>query len=186
MLKTTIAGLRARKLRVLTTSLAVLLGVAFMAGSLVLTDTIGKTFDNLFADIYSGTDAFVRGKATVEGEFGDERSRIPTAVVTDVGAVPGVAVAEGSIQGYTQIVGSDGKALGNPGMGAPTFGGNWPTDQRLNPFNVVDGHEPKAADEVVIDKKSAADGKLAVGDKTTVLVKTGAEPVTIAGIAKFG
>src|SRR3954468_7738748 len=113
MLKTTIAGLRARQLRVLPPSLAVLLGVAFMAGSLVLTDTIGKTFDNLFADIYSGTDASVRGKSTIEGEAGEQRSRIPMAVVTDVAAVPGVAAAEGSIQGYTQIVGSDGKALGN-------------------------------------------------------------------------
>src|SRR3954463_4588013 len=123
MLKTAIAGLRHRKLRVLTTSIAVLLGVAFMCGSLVLTDTIGKTFDNLFADIYSGTDASVRGKSTIEGEAGEQRPRIPTAVVADVAAVPGVAAAEGSIQGYTQIVASNGKALGNPGMGAPTFGG---------------------------------------------------------------
>ena len=187
MLKTTIAGLRARKLRVFTTSIAVLLGVAFMAGSLVLTDTIGRTFDQLFADVNAGTDAFVRGKAKIQNEMGDDsRNRIETVVVDQVAAVDGVAVAEGTIQGYAQIVGKDGKALGNPGQGAPTLGGNWTDNPDLNPFDLASGRAPRAADEVVLDRASALAGKLDVGDSTTVLVKTGPEPVTVVGIAKFG
>jgi putative ABC transport system permease protein len=187
VIHTTIAGLRARKLRVLTSSIAVLLGVAFMAGSLVLTDTIAKTFDDLFADVSAGTDAYVRGTASIESEMGDDsRARIAAPLVGKVAAVDGVAVAEGVVQGYTQIVGADGKALGNPGQGAPTFGGNWSATDDLNPFDIVDGRAPRAADEVVIDKLSADKGHLAVGDRTTVLVKTGAEPVVVSGIAKFG
>jgi putative ABC transport system permease protein len=187
MLKTTIAGLRARKLRVLTTSFAVLLGVAFMAGSLVLTDTIGKTFDSMFADIYDGTDAYVRGQASIKGEMGDDsRTRLDTSTLAAVQDVDGVAVAEPTVQGYTQIVGKDGKAIGNPNMGAPTFGGNWSDTDALNPFTVVDGREPRADDEVVIDKLSADRGKLSVGDATTVLTKVGSVPVKVVGITKFG
>jgi putative ABC transport system permease protein len=187
VLRTTIAGLRARKLRVFTTSFAVLLGVAFMAGSLVLTDTIGKTFDELFADINAGTDAYVRGKATIANEQGDDsRSRLDTGVLEAVRRVDGVAAAEPAIQGYAQIVGKDGKAIGNPGQGAPTLGANWPAQDELNPFDLVAGRSPRADDEVVIDKMSADKGKLAVGDTTTVLVKTGAETVKVVGIAKFG
>ena len=187
MLKTTIAGLRARKLRVLTTSFAVLLGVAFMAGSLVLTDTIGKTFDTMFADIYDGTDGFVRGKATIQGEMGDDsRTRLDGSVLDAVRDVDGVAVAEPTVQGYAQLVGKDGKAVGNPNMGAPTFGGNWTDNPDLNPFTVVAGRPPRADDEIVVDKLSADAGKLKVGDTTTMLTKVGAEPVTIVGITKFG
>ncbi|MDQ3107494.1 MAG: FtsX-like permease family protein [Actinomycetota bacterium] len=187
MFKTTVAGLLARKLRVLTTSLAVLLGVAFMAGTLILTDTLGRTFDNLFADVNAGTDAYVRGQEEIESEAADSgRSRVDASVLAAVRAVDGVAVAEPSIQGYTQIVAKDGEVIGNPGQGAPTFGGNWTANDDLNPFTIVEGRAPRADNEVVIDKDSAETGKLAVGDTTTVLVKTGVEPVTIVGIAKFG
>jgi putative ABC transport system permease protein len=187
VLKTTLAGLRARKLRVFTTSFAVLLGVAFMAGSLVLTDTIAKTFDSMFADIYAGTDAYVRGHAVVENEFGDDsRTRLDTAVLEAVRNVDGVAVAEPNIQGYAQAVGKDGKAVGNPNQGAPTFGGNWTADPDLNPFDVVEGREPRADDEVVMDKLTADKGELAVGDTIDVLVKTGTEQVKLVGITKFG
>ena len=77
MFQTTLKNLAARKLRLLTTSVAVLLGVAFMAGTLVLTDTIGKTFDELFADVYEGTDAYVRGEVAFENDVvGDQRARL--------------------------------------------------------------------------------------------------------------
>ena len=82
MFRTTLKDLSARKLRLLTTSIAVLLGVAFMAGTLVLTDTIGKTFDDLFADVNSGTDAYVRAELAFDSDwFGDQRPRLDTALV---------------------------------------------------------------------------------------------------------
>src|SRR5688572_10726027 len=125
MFFTTIKGLLAHKLRLVATALAVTLGVAFMAGTLVLTDTITKTFDDLFGDIYKQTDVVVRGKGVFDAGregFGVQRGRVSETVLADVRQVPGVAEAEGTVFGYARIVGSNGKALGNPATGAPTFG----------------------------------------------------------------
>jgi putative ABC transport system permease protein len=185
MLRATLKDLWARKIRLFATSAAVLLGVAFMAGTLVLTDTVGRTFDDLFADVNRGTDAVVRAEATVEGDFEDSRPRIDDSLVALVAGVDGVAIARGDIfQNGVQIVGKDGEPMGNPGMGAPTFGGIW-ADDPLNPFTLRDGAAPVLQDEVVIDAKSAEDGDFAIGDRTTIITPEPLE-VTIVGIATFG
>src|SRR5690349_19924980 len=104
MLRTTLKSPSARKLRLLSTSIADLLGVAFMAGTLVLTDTISKTFDNLFADVNAGTDAFVRGQTAFGSDVGDQRARLDAALVENVSAVDGVQHAEGSVEEYAQLI----------------------------------------------------------------------------------
>ena len=181
-------NLRAHKRRLLSTSFAIFFGVAFLAGTMMLSDTIGKTFDDLFADVYRDTDAVVRSSSVVEGEFGsdDIRGRIPATLVDEVKDVDGVAEAEGGTQGYAQIVGTNGDVVGNPGMGPPTFGGHWSEIDELNPFNLVEGEPPAADDEVVIDRRSADKGDISVGDRIQVLTKDGPIEVTVVGIAKFG
>ena len=185
----TIKGVLARKRRLFTTALAVTLGVAFMAGTLVLSGTIGKTFDDMFGDAYKNTDAVVRQQAAFEGLAGVEtaaqRGRVDASLVDRLRSVNGVAVAEGTIFGYARLLGKDGRPIGNPEMGAPTIGTGW-SDTELNPFHLVAGQAPRGENDVVIDRKSATDGKLAVGDTTTVLVQTGPQQVRIAGIAKYG
>lgn len=178
----------ARKLRLISTAFAVVLGVAFMSGALVLTDTVGRSFDSLFADIFDDTDALVRSTQKFESsaEAAEARARIDASVLSNVERADGVARAVGFVQGYAQIVGKDGKELGNPGAGAPTFGSNWIDDPELNSFSLAEGRAPTGPDEVVIDKASATKGKLLVGDKTNVLTTAGAIPVTIVGVAKFG
>src|SRR5262245_9124872 len=147
-----------------------MLGVAFLSGTLVLTDTITRTFDDLFADVNRGTDAVVRSSIKIEGDFGnDVRGRIPASLLKTVQDVDGVKAAEPQVLGYGQIVGKDGKTLGNPGMGAPTFAGNWNQVPELNPFRIVSGRSPQRDDQIVIDKKSADDGNLKVGDRTTLI-----------------
>ena len=186
MFKLTIKELLGRKLRLLTTGIAVMLGVAFMAGTLVLGDTVSKTFDDLFATVNEGTDAEVRGEAAFEDDFGNtQRSRLEETLVGEIQALPGVAEAQPGIEGYAQIVGTDGDPLGNPATGAPTFGRNW-IDSEVYPFTIVDGRSPEADDEVVIDKGAADEGDLAVGDRTSVLVQAGSVDVEIVGIATFG
>ncbi|MGH9187922.1 MAG: ABC transporter permease, partial [Acidimicrobiales bacterium] len=187
MFKVTMKGLLAHKRRLASTFLAVFAGIAFMAGVMMLSDTIGKTFDDLFGDVYEDTDAIVRSAGVVEGEFGgdDIRGRIDESLVDTVREVEGVAAAEGGVQSYAQIVGSDGDAIGNPGMGAPTFGTNWSEIDELNPFNLVEGRAPGSDDEVVIDKGAAGKGDLSVGDRTQVLIGDPVD-VTVVGIAKFG
>jgi putative ABC transport system permease protein len=186
VLRIALKGLLARKLRLFTTSLAVLLGVAFMAGTLVLTDTIGRTFDRLFANAAAGTDAVVRGSSVVEGQFGNERARVPAGVLDTVRTVPGVQAAEGVVEGYTQVVGPNGKTIGNPGRGAPTFGRNWGEVEGLNPFRLAEGGPPRADDEVVLDRYTADQAKAKVGDTITVLVSKGPQRVRVVGIATFG
>ena len=187
MFRTTIKDLSARKLRLLTTSIAVLLGVAFMAGTLVLTDTIGKTFDDLFADVNAGTDAYVRGEeAFSEADAGAQRPRLDVDLVDAIRQVDGVASAEPLIQSFAQIVDKDGEPIGDPAMGPPTFGANWVADDDLNPFDLAAGRAPEAADEVVIDQGSAKQAGFEVGDRTTVTTQSGVQPVEIVGIATFG
>jgi putative ABC transport system permease protein len=188
MFRTSWKGLLGHKFRFVATALAVMLGVAFMAGTLVLTDTIRATFDNLFADVYQGTDAVVRAKASFEGPpgAGVQRGKVDAALVDTVRRVDGVAAAEGDVGGYARLVGKDGQALGNPATGAPTLGLSWTENTALNTFTLVSGAPPRRDDEVVIDRKSARDGGLSVGDTTTVMVTGPPQRVRIAGIARYG
>src|SRR5512142_1487593 len=188
MLKVIMHGLLARKFRLVATALAVTLGVAFMAGTLVLTDTFGKTFDDLSAGVYKGTDAVVRATAVFNGpQFtGEQRPFVDASLASTLRPVPGVAAVEGSVFGYTRLIGKNGKALGNPANGAPTLGGNWNQVAALNPWHLVAGRAPQGPGQVVIDKKSATDGHLRVGDFTTVLVKGPPQRVQVVGIIGFG
>lgn len=186
MLKVTLKGLVAHKLRFLLTGLAVMLGVAFMAGTMTLTDTVQKVFDDLFADIYDNTDAVVRAPEAFETDFGSTRPPIPESVLDEVLAVDGVAHAEGHVQiDQAQLTDSEGEPIGNPGFGAPALGFSW-NDSPLNPFVIVEGRPPEAPGEVVIDRKSADDGHLRVGGTTTVLTGQAPEEFEIVGIARFG
>ena len=187
MFRLTVKGLMAHKLRFAMTALAVMLGIAFLSGTLVLTDTVRKTFDDLFADVYAGTDAVVRGRSEIESDFGTQRQRVPRSVLDQVRSVDDVEVAEGQLQFYAQVVGKDGEAIGNPGMGAPTFGTNWSNNEALNPFApLFEGSPPRGPNEMVIDKNTADEGDLQVGDTTTLLTEQPAQPFEVVGIAKFG
>jgi putative ABC transport system permease protein len=187
VLKATVKGLLARKLRLVTTSLAVLLGVAFIAGTLVLTDTIGRTFDDLFANVNAGVDAHVRAESEVRDAFGEpQRGRVDAALVERVAAVEGAAAAEGFVQGYAQLVDQEGAPVGNPGEGAPTYGLSWPEVDALNPLTIAEGRAPAATGEVVIDRASARSTGYGPGDRARVLTRTGAHDVTVVGVARFG
>jgi putative ABC transport system permease protein len=186
VLRVTLKGLLAHKIRFLLTGLAVTLGVSFMVGTLVLTDTVQKVFDDLFANIYDSTDAVVRGPKTIDTDFGDQRANVPASMLVKVRAVPGVQTAEGNVQvNYAQIVGRDGDPIGNPGAGPPTFGFNWQSSP-LNPFHIVEGRPPRTSDEVVINRSAADDGDLRLGDQVTILSNSAPRRYALVGIAKFG
>jgi putative ABC transport system permease protein len=188
MFRAALANLVAHRRRLWATFLAITLGVSFMAGTLVLTDTVTQTFNNLFATVYRGTDAVVRGVSAFNGvqNSGAQRAPVDAASLPALQRVQGVATAEGVVEGYARIIGSDGQALGNPSSGAPTIGFSWISDPRLDPFTLAAGRPPSAPDEVVIDQKSATDGHLAIGDRATILGQGPPRQFLITGIVRFG
>ena len=186
MLRTTIKGLIAHKARLFTTALAVVLGVAFMSGTLVLTDSLGRQLETLSADTYAQTDVYVRSAETFTVDMELVRGPVDADLLDEVVATEGIEAAIGRTEGWAQIVGADGEPLGGGTTDAPNLGGNWITVEQLNPFELAEGEPPAVDDEVVIDRKSATEASLAVGDRTTVLTAGGPIEVTISGIAMFG
>jgi putative ABC transport system permease protein len=185
MFMLTIKELAARKLRLLSTAFAVLLGVAFMAGTMVFTDTLGATFDSVLADADEGVDAYVRAPSDIDLGYGEPGPRLDASLATDIAALEGVDEVALRINGYAQLVGPDGDTVGDLTKN-PAFGTNWVTVDDLNPYELVDGHAPTSDGEVVIDKASADTAGYQPGDVATVLTKHEPRQFTISGIATFG
>ena len=193
MLNVTLAGLWARKRRLVGTCTAVVLGVAFLAATLVLGDTMRAGFRDAFTDANAGIDVLVRSSDEIGSSDSQVRDLIDDSIVDEVAAADGVRAAAPSIDGVATILGADGERLG--GDGPPTIGTNWIDDAELNPYRLAEGRAPAAPNEggpegtlpyeVVIDRNSADKGDLAVGDTATVLTPEPVE-VTIVGIATFG
>lgn len=179
------SSLRAHKRRFAGTFLAVFLGVAFLAGTLVMGDTLRADFDTMFGDATSGTDVVVRSAdaITTPGESQGVRQPVSTALVKTVEQVPGVVAAAPSIQGAGQLVGANGEDIG--GKGPPTLAGNWITDPELNPYRLAEGRTPARSGEVVINRGAADKGHLKIGDTTTLRTPDPVK-VTIVGLATFG
>ncbi len=187
MYKLSLRNLWSHKTRLIASVLAVVLGVSFLVGALVLTDTIKKTFSDLFSDVYKGTDAVVRAKSafTTNQATSDGRKRVDNQVVLDVQAIPGVKAAEGSITGYAQgIDPKTNKLMGS--ANAPSFGFAWGSVDQLNPYKLRAGRAPAAAGEVVVGAGLFKKNKLKLDEKFNVLTAKGAAPYSIVGWATFG
>ncbi|MFF3948533.1 ABC transporter permease [Streptomyces sp. NPDC001902] len=184
-LRLSLSSLRAHKRRFAGTFLAVFLGVAFLAGTLVMGDTLRAGFDMLFGHANSGTDVVVRSAdvVTVPGEGQGTREPVDSALVARLRAVPGVAAVAPDIEGAGQLVGRDGKPVG--GQGPPTLAGNWIDDAALNPYALAEGRAPRAAGEAVVNRAAAEQGGVGIGD-TTVLRTPDPLRVTIVGLVTFG
>jgi putative ABC transport system permease protein len=184
MIRISLQNAWVRKRRLIGTFLAVFLGVAFLSGTLALGDTLSANFDTLFSSVTRGTDAAVRGATKVSGDSPRPvRGPVDQSLVPAIRGTSGVSAAEPYVEGLGTILGRDGKAIG--GNGPPRIAANWVPDGDLNPYHVVEGRAPQAADEVVISKGAADDGNLHLSDTTVVQTP---DPVTvrIVGIAKFG
>jgi putative ABC transport system permease protein len=185
MFAVTLKGLLAHRRRLFGTLLAIVLGVGFLAGTLTFNNTLSANFDTLFQNASAHTDAVVRGAQSISATGGGQGVRPPVdaALVGRIAALPGVASAQGDIEGYGQILGANGKPVGT--NGPPRTAGNWIPDANLNPYHLVAGRAPQADDEVVLNKGAADSGGLRVGDKVLVQTPT---PVTftVVGLAGFG
>ncbi|MGE3327166.1 MAG: ABC transporter permease [Acidimicrobiia bacterium] len=185
MFKLTLKELAARKLRLFTTAVAVVIGVAFMAGTSIFTDTVGATFDSALADANRGVDAYIRTPSAIEIGYGQSGPLLDASLASTVAAVDGVDRVALRINGYAQLVDRSGKPIGDPNK-SPAFGTNWVSVDDLNPYELAAGRTPSNDDEIVIDKASADKAGYRPGDVATVLTKRDPRQFTVAGIARFG
>ena len=189
MLRIMLKGVVAHRIRYALTALAVLLGVAFISGTFVLTDTMNSTFNNLWTQIYQGTAAVVRASQSFNpgSSWTNERQLVDSSLAGTVAKVPGVQAVTLEIGGYARIIGKDGKPVGVASNGPPTLGVAWTDVTALNPFRLLPGgQQPRGPGQVVIDKHSADVGGFTVGDQVRILTQQGSGTYTITGIAKWG
>ena len=186
MTKVALAGLFGRKLRTALTAFAIVLGVAMVSGTLVLTDSIDKAFNFIYTDVRKGSDVVVSGKSAVSVTQG-QGSFAPTIsdqLAGRIRALPDVARAEGGVNGTAQLVDAKGKAItfgGSPNLGFSIAVGDSP----FNPLELVRGDWPHG-DEVVIDANVARRKHFAVGDRIGVQAEGPVRTFRVSGIVRFG
>ena len=186
MLRIALKGILGRKARLVLTSLAVILGTAFLSGTAVFSATLNRTFDNLFSDVFRNVDSYVRSTQVIEADFGaEERQRIPAELIAMIEAVPGVGDVQGDIQAFARIIGKDGQPLGSEGAGPPTFG-SVGEEFKGALWTISEGKFPSNSTEVALDEASAKAGNYVVGDIVKVVAQTGSREFTLVGIAGYG
>jgi putative ABC transport system permease protein len=189
VIRVALRGLAGRKFRATLTALAVVLGVAMVSGTFVLTDTIDKAFDAIFEESYANTDAAISGKApdiSFEGSSAETPS-VPASVLDSVRELDSVDAATGSIvdETATKILKPDGKAINT--QGAPSFGfGIDPEQAQFNPLQLVEGAWPREADEVVIDAGTADEQGYGVGDTVKIATLRPVQDFQVSGVAQYG
>jgi putative ABC transport system permease protein len=186
MMRFAIRGLLSRKLRTALTALAIVLGVAMISGTYVLTDSIDQAFDRIFTDIRKGSNAVITGKSAfdiTEGS-GVTEPTFDESLLDDVKQLPAVAEAEGSVDSdATQLIGDDGKAVVYGG--APNLGFSIADpDSRFNPLTLVEGSWPQA-EQVVVDKETASKESFEVGETVGVQAEGPIARLRISGIIQF-
>jgi putative ABC transport system permease protein len=184
--KFALRGLLGRKLRTSLTAIAIVLGVAMVSGTFVLTDSIDKAFDSIFTDVRQGSSVVISGKSAfdISDDSGSTAPTLPTSLVDTVRGLDGVAEAEGSVDGDAQLIGEDGKAVvygGAPNLGFSIANG----DSRFNPLTLVDGAWP-GPNEMVIDKSTAGKEHFEVGDIVGVQSQGPIQHLRVSGLVKFG
>ncbi|WP_229076433.1 ABC transporter permease [Actinoplanes sp. DH11] len=182
MLRATLKSLLARKLRLVLSGLAVLLGVMFVSGAFVLTDTLNRTFDSIFSDAYAATDVSVTAKPKVElSEFEGEQvaAPLPAATVDKIKTQAGVREAVGRVDADgARVIGSDGKVLTS--MGPPRIGSNWTGTDEI--MQLREGRGPVAPGEIAMNATTAELSGYRIGDRVPVLTQQPKREFTLVGV----
>lgn len=188
MLRLALRNLLAHKLRLLLSAAAVVMGVAFISGTMVFTDTLDKTFTDLFQN--STSDVEVQPKAAFETgltgtSVGGSLPTIRASVVPQVNAVDGVKAAEGYVLGDgVYVLDRNGKVLSTGG--APGIGGSWSRDESLRMATLVEGQPPVGPHEILLDTGTIEKTGYDLGDRVTVLTPGPRVRATLVGIVRYG
>ena len=184
MTRYALRSMASHKLRTALTAIAILLGTAMMSGTFVITDQIRNAFSDIFGTSFAGTDVYLsRRPAFGNGNGEAQVGPLPASLIQRVRQIPGVAKAEGQIQGAGSLV-VNGKFVASQG-GAP----NLVVSTLPKPFNqntLVDGHYPEGPGQVALIQQLADDHHLHVGQHVGLTTLRGVQPVTIVGVFRFG
>ena len=189
MFSLALRGLASRKLRAALTALAIMLGVAMVAGTFMLKGSVDKAFDDIFAEANAGIDVTVQPKAAFDTGFDlpESGAALPQSLVKKVASVDGVEKAEGAINDSTSIaiLDENGDRIGPSGGGPPQIAASV-QQEPFNPFTWVEGSAPSSPDEVGIDSITADEEDYQLGQKITITGVRGAKQYTLSGIGRFG
>ncbi|MEY2581202.1 MAG: putative transport system permease protein, partial [Ilumatobacteraceae bacterium] len=183
MIRLALRSVRARLGRVVLTSLAIVASTAFLSGTFIFRDTVQRTFNALFADVFERVDGYVQSSNSVEGFLGFERrDRLPVDVVRQVAAVDGVADAQAFVQGDAVVIDKKGKPIERPT--APTFGATV-NEGSLSVWRIARGRLPAGPKEVALDTITAQDAGYVLGDSVKVNAEGGSRDFTLVGITVY-
>ncbi|MFF4804825.1 ABC transporter permease [Streptomyces sp. NPDC001351] len=179
MFRTALRNVFAHKARLLMTVLAVMLGVAFVSGTLVFTNTISDAYQNSSAKGFDQVDVAVRAKSQEDkGNTIGKTPELTQAMLDRSAKVPGAASAVGVVSGFTAIADKDGKLIGG---GFQSQGGNYWGDKDTR-YPLKSGSAPHGKDQVAIDSETAKRAGYEVGDKVRLSVDGPVLTPTITGI----
>jgi putative ABC transport system permease protein len=181
-------GLLRRKARAVLTAIAIVLGVAMVSGTYILTDTIKSAFSTVFTSVYKNTDAVITGRSAIGGEGNEERQvppSFPASLLAQVRGRPGVAQASGGISDRAQLVGRNGKVISHGGAPALSFSYE-PGAERFNPLSLASGNWPSDSQQVAIDASTASKEGFKIGQRIGIVARGPEQQFTISGIVKFG
>jgi putative ABC transport system permease protein len=181
MNKLVLRGFAQRKVRALLTGVAIVLGVALMAGTYILTDTINHAFAEVFGSAYKNKAVVVTAKETLGKRSGSQTYVIGEATLARVRAVPGVAAASGDVSTRATLLTASGKRISSTGPSLVDA----VQPPRFEAFTAAQGRLPTAADEMAIDQATAKREHLHVGEQLVIAGSAPARRYTISGIAKF-
>ena len=183
MFRLALRSVAARWPRLILTALAIVASTSFLSGTFIFRDTIERTFDALFADVYERVDGYVQSSNSVENLFGlERRDRLPSSIVAEIEAVPGVADAQASIQGDAVVITKDGEPIERPT--APTFGATI-NEGDLSVWRLAEGRLPSGGQEVALERLTADDGGYVLGDTVKVNGDNGSGDFTLVGIVEY-
>jgi putative ABC transport system permease protein len=189
MIRVALKGLLGRKLRAALTAIAIVLGVAMVSGTYILTDTIKAAFSTVFTTVYKHSDAVITGKSAIGTDNGGGGGQIQPpslsgSLLTQVQHLPGVALASGGISDTARLIGHDGKVIARGGAPGLAFSYN-PSGQRFNPLTLTRGSWPTGASDIAIDEATASRSNFTLGRTIGVVARGAEQHFTIAGIVKF-
>ena len=186
MIGVALKGLLGRKFRATLTAFAIVLGVAMISGAFVLTDTLGKTFDGIYNQSYTTSDAVISSEEAVNtGDATREAPAFSADLLRQVEGLPAVRRAQGSIQDQARLVDRSGNPIGGATNGT-AVGVDPSADQSLNPLQLVAGGWPRVDDEIAIDKATAKKHDFKVGETVGAFADGPVHRYTVSGIVRFG